>query len=193
MITVIDDFLSKSYFAFLQSYVNSYGFKWAYVNNITKPDNGEQDGLFGLSETLFKTESDGKIVPKDTDATKYTIPAILQIQDIVDMPHVYRARYDMTLRHPDGVKHDEHIDINHPDFVSVILYMNDSDGDTVIYNEKCLSVSDLQIDREYTIKKTITPKANRLVFFDGHYVHTGHSPSKHNNRILLNAVLLNDF
>jgi len=192
MITVIDDFLSKSYFEFLQAYVNSYGFKWSYVNNITKPDDGNESGLFGLSETLFK-ESDGKIIPKDIDPTKYTLPAILQIQDAVGVPHVYRARYDMTLLHRGNIKHEKHIDINHPEFFSAILYINDSDGDTVIYNEKCLSVSDLEIDREYTIKKTITPKANRLVFFDGHYVHTGHSPSKHNNRILLNVVLLNDY
>ena len=39
------------------------------------------------------------------------------------------------------------------------------------------------------IKKTIAPKPGRLVLFNGDYVHTGHSPSEHQTRILLNIVL----
>ena len=39
----------------------------------------------------------------------------------------------------------------------------------------------------YTIKKRIPPKLNRLLMFKGKFAHTGCSPSKHNTRILINS------
>jgi hypothetical protein len=33
----------------------------------------------------------------------------------------------------------------------------------------------------------VSPKANRLVLFDGSFLHTGCSPTKHKNRILINS------
>ena len=62
-----------------------------------------------------------------------------------------------------------------------ILYMNDSDGDTVIFKE-----TEEQLDGNYEPIYSLSPKKNRLLLFDGSYYHTGHSPSNHNNRILLN-------
>ena len=62
-----------------------------------------------------------------------------------------------------------------------ILYMNDSDGDTVIYKE-----TEENLDGNYESIYSLSPKKNRLLLFDGSYYHTGHAPSGHNNRILLN-------
>ena len=95
------------------------------------------------------------------------------------MESCIRARFDMTLKAPENSIHDPHVDFNDPHY-ACILYINDSDGDTVIYNQRNLK-------DKFTIKKTITPKKNRLLFFNGAYCHTGHSPSKHQNRILLNS------
>jgi hypothetical protein len=33
----------------------------------------------------------------------------------------------------------------------------------------------------------ISPKANRLALFDGDYLHTGSSPRKYKNKILINS------
>jgi hypothetical protein len=37
------------------------------------------------------------------------------------------------------------------------------------------------------ILERVSPKANRLVLFDGNLLHTGSSPTKHKNRILINS------
>ena len=38
--------------------------------------------------------------------------------------------------------------------------------------------------------KRVTPKANRLIIFDGDIIHTGSSPSKNKKRILINSNFL---
>jgi hypothetical protein len=62
----------------------------------------------------------------------------------------------------------------------LLLYLNDSDGDTYIYKEN---------SRE--IKESITPKAGRVVFFDGNQIHSGGTPVKSNIRLVMNVNLLN--
>ena len=57
---------------------------------------------------------------------------------------------------------------------SLLYYVNDSDGDTIIMGE------DNHIER-------VTPKANRMITFNGKHLHTGHSPQQHKCRILINA------
>ena len=68
------------------------------------------------------------------------------------------------------------------------MYFNDSDGDTIVYNEQSPTV---KIPNEtltnLTEKKRISPRENRLLIFDGSFIHTGHSPTNHRRRILLNC------
>ena len=54
------------------------------------------------------------------------------------------------------------IDTDH--FV-MLYYVGDSDGDTIIYNER-------EKSKSYTIKKKVTPKQGRVVLFDGRLYHT---------------------
>ena len=82
--------------------------------------------------------------------------------------------------------HPPHIDISEP-HTACIIYVNDTDGDTVIYDHKQEWAQ--SYPENLPIKRTIAPKAGRMVLFDGSYVHTGHSPSEHQTRILINTVL----
>lgn len=190
MIEVIDDFLSPSYFSFLCSMFDNPEFPWMYTKNITNPkSNKENLNALGFNFSVLKLFDGVVKLNEDHKESFLTLPAIYYIQDRTGYPDILRSRFDMTLYNPNEYRHEPHIDINHEDFVSTILYMNDSDGDTLIYNERCYKVEDLDyFTGTYTVKQAIKPKANRLVIFDGHYVHTGHSPSKHKDRILLNCV-----
>ena len=74
-----------------------------------------------------------------------------------------------------------HIDIKENHFV-MLYYVCDSDGDTIIYNEKVDS-------KEYTIKKSVTPKQGRVVLFDGGLYHTAEQPTK-DTRCVVNYNLV---
>ena len=75
-----------------------------------------------------------------------------------------------------------------PHFV-MLYYVCDSDGDTLIYNEKtkfaaCYPDSEMK----FTLKKKVSPKQGRVVLFDGIHWHTAQQPN-HNVRCIVNYDL----
>ena len=75
-----------------------------------------------------------------------------------------------------------------PHFV-MLYYVNDSDGDTIIYNEKT-KFDNCKVDDEmkFSIKKKVSPKQGRVVLFDGRHWHTAQQPN-HNLRCIVNYNL----
>ena len=81
-----------------------------------------------------------------------------------------------------------HVDLVVPHFV-MLYYVCDSDGDTIIYNEKtkfggCYPDNEMN----FTIKKKVSPKQGRVVLFDGIHYHTAEQPN-HNVRCIVNYDL----
>ena len=64
----------------------------------------------------------------------------------------------------------------------MLYYVCDSDGDTIIYNEKTIS------EKGLTVQKKVTPKQGRVVLFDGAYYHTAQQPNN-NIRCIVNYDL----
>ena len=81
-----------------------------------------------------------------------------------------RSFLQLPLNLKNGDVDTPHIDLDegHKHIV-VLYYVCDSDGDTIIYNEKTKS-------DEYTIKERVTPKQGRVVIFDGGLYHTAEQP-----------------
>ena len=77
--------------------------------------------------------------------------------------------------------HPPHVDMRTPHMV-LLYYVNDSDGDTIIFNEKyCYEeITTLTVD------KVITPKAGSAIIFDGLTYHSSSSPKNTKERIVLN-------
>jgi len=76
--------------------------------------------------------------------------------------------------------HPPHVDMNTPHLV-LLYYVNDSDGDTVIFNEKYSVVSP-----SLTVNRTVSPKAGSAILFDGLTYHSSSSPQYAEERIVLN-------
>ena len=74
-----------------------------------------------------------------------------------------------------------HIDLHYRKHLVALYYVCDSDGDTIIYNERKESES-------YTIKQRVTPKQGRMVIFDGWLMHTAEQPLN-NTRCVVNYNL----
>lgn len=188
MVEVIDEYLSPSYFNFIKDMVESSSFPWEYTGDITDNISNHSDSLkqFGFSHSIYNFMP---YMARDNDYAKTVRPALLTIQDSLDCDIVQRARFDMTVYSETEHIHSPHIDLDHScPFYSVILYINDSDGETIFYEQTSINTSHvIGSHHDYTVMKTVEPKANRLVVFDGRIIHTGKSPSKNKRRILLNA------
>ena len=84
-----------------------------------------------------------------------------------------RSFLQFPLRNIDtSVVDTPHIDLDEgEEHIVVLYYVIDSDGDTVIYNERKKSLT-------YTEKQRVTPKQGRVVIFEGGQYHTAAQPTK---------------
>ena len=172
----LDDFLSPRYHEAILEYVNSPFVEWFFNKDITGETN-PQLGNHGFTRNIW-TPFDRCRDPHDN----FLLPLFFQISDIIPVKNeMVRARIDMTLYNPEGHQHKPHVDDKDTEHWAAIYYVNDSDGDTILYNEKAPH------EGELTVMDRITPKANRLLIFDGATIHTGHSPSHHANRVIINS------
>jgi hypothetical protein len=77
-----------------------------------------------------------------------------------------------------------HVDLECPHYV-FLYYVNDSDGDTFLYNE---TKSNIKLT-EATIMKRITPKRGSAFVIDGAHYHSLSPPTKNYFRFVVNANL----
>jgi len=72
-----------------------------------------------------------------------------------------------------------HVDDNIPHIVC-LYYVNDSDGDTIIYDQTTDIVPNVPgINEEvFTIKQRVTPKKGRVVLFNGKHYHSSSTPTQ---------------
>ena len=185
-IYVFDDIIEKDYQNKIKSILigqvryNDEDFPWYYIDDVTASGDYENQkrGAFVHDYVHYEygIESDfhylfldlikkscSKLKIKEVDALQgrsfLQLPTNIKRED-VDSPHT-----DMQFKH----------------FV-MLYYVCDSDGDTIIYNEKTIS------EKGFTVQKKVTPKQGRVVLFDGALYHTAQQPN-HSIRCVVNYDL----
>lgn len=189
MIEVVDNFAPQDYFELIQNHVLSWNQEWYYQANITSSEFKKNGlGKHGFNCHVIKDKNQFL----DTYDAGLLTDLLVKMKTGIGCQNICRSRLDMTIYTPGGMRCDPHVDSPYP-HIATIFYLNDSDGNTVIYNEKLdvetnITKQFVDIDEsKLTVQKEIEPKANRLLIFDGHYIHTGHVPAHHNNRVILNS------
>ena len=177
---VIDNYLNKDTFKSITDLILSDNFPWFYNENITQDKLNENIFSYGFTHIFH----DGKM--RNTYYAELMTPIINQIRQTVNGKDILRSRLDMTMSVSGKYLHNPHIDYPY-DNITTIFYLNDSDGDTVLFDEYGKDVN--TIYSQSTLKEVhrVTPKANRLLIYEGNRLHTGNSPIRHKRRILLNS------
>lgn len=106
-----------------------------------------------------------------------------------EIEHLSRFKVNLTLPHKNVTAETHsfpHVDyrIIDCDLVTAIYYINDSDGDTVIFNEVDGHQGPL------SVKQKISPRRGRLVVFDGRLLHAGNNPSTDRPRLVGNINII---
>jgi hypothetical protein len=180
-ILIIDNFLTNRYFKAVQNTFLSSMFDWYYHDDV---DNG-------LSTNKFNYGYYHMLLDVNGNKSKYSdlmVSFLCQNLDLnPDLSTVIRSRMDMTTSRKDKHRFIPHIDIGNLEqtHYTSVFYLNESDGDTIIYNETTF-LSD-GIPEKLTVKKTVSPVPNRLVFFKGNFIHAGHAPNMYNRRVIINS------
>jgi hypothetical protein len=79
-----------------------------------------------------------------------------------------------------------HVDTLFKNVITAIYYVNDSDGDTILYNENYNYVDNIIPNLPLTINTRIQPKKGRMIFFKGDTLHSAGSPAICNKRLVIN-------
>lgn len=182
-IKVIDNLLTPSYHEALCNIMLGEEFDWYFLPNTTFADRGTDMSF----RHMFY--SDGAYTA--SPMAKFISPFIFHLSDAGQVPHVclLRCKANLTFRATDQSEDMiPHVDYIHPN-LSMIYYLHDCDGDTIVYNE---TVDDFDgnhvpdTDR-LTVLDRVQPKANRLIIFNGNKFHTGLLPKESSRRIVINA------
>jgi len=109
-----------------------------------------------------------------------------------DLDEVSRFKFNLTqpqCRSVESKYNTPHVDDDDlsqsPLHHALIFYLEDSDGDTFLFNE-VYNVTKPK-PKKLTIAKRVTPKANRCVMFRGNRFHASSNPKKNPYRIVLNC------
>jgi hypothetical protein len=86
-------------------------------------------------------------------------------------------------------KVDAHIDHDFKHKV-LMIYLNATDGDTIIYDKKFNGKDRIISSRNLNILKTIKPEMYKVVCWDGDYYHAATYPKTNNRRVVFVATFI---
>lgn len=179
-IEVIDKALSPKDFTELHSVASRKDISWHYFRNYHTRDGEVNDAsTHGFVHNFFDNNT------VYSDHIKLLEPLFEKISVHFSCPiTLVRIKMNMTLNVGKQVRLYPHIDrpeaVGNPNFKTAIYYVNDSDGDTLFFDE-----TNVVIHRQ-------TPKRNTLVVFDGSTAHAPQLPLIKPNRIVININVLLD-
>jgi len=189
---IVENSFSPSTFKYLEDKIMDRYLPWYYGK--TAYENGEKYDKYNYS--FMHAVHDGK---PTSDLCSPLFTAILTALDAqnIEVETLIRIRLGMITS-----KEKYHIDTPHVDWPfphkTGLIYVNDSDGDTLFYNEMFKDIGgDLTenqsqiyyntvLNKNVTVKETVTPKANKMVIFDGWQYHSSTNPVDTDRRVVIN-------
>ena len=147
-------------------------FPWYYSSDITDSTNIYSQARPAMSHKYVDYDEKTNVTKKHTmfhSLFKLLLVTTCERMNIKNADVLQgRSFLQFPLNLKDKTVDTPHIDMKRKHLV-VLYYVCDSDGDTIIYNER-------EESNSYTIKKSVTPKKGRTVLFDGSLYHTAQQP-----------------
>jgi hypothetical protein len=195
-IIVIDDILPKSYQDFIEENLLGMHVPWVHVRDVAIDD----DSLKEMEKKNIKLNLRPgfscrfyQVGEGITSPLWFMIkPIVLEACSKIDykINDVISARSFLITSLADHKEYDNpHTDMAVSHLVC-LYYVNDTDGDTYIFDKSQTDVSREMLDRDnLKVIKRISPKKGRVVLFDGNTYHSSSRPST-GSRCIINFDIL---
>ena len=198
MIRVIDDFIDKEYQEKIKEIMlgselyfddhpdGGVEFPWYFIEDVTSALDTDSQHRPALAHqyVTYDGQAPGYV---ESELHSLFIPLLQRACFLLGIGQVNalqgRSFLQFPLRLKDKTVDTPHIDLENVKHFVVLYYVCDSDGDTIIYNER-------EESETYTVKKRVTPKQGRVVLFDGGLMHTAEQPINSNVRCIVNYDLI---
>lgn len=193
----IENIIPVDYQKHLEELMTSFEFPWLFNKNMVSGDDcflDDPNNHAGFNHFFFEHSK------PISNFFNLVYPLVLSITSRAEVPfnRLFRMRANMTLPNCRSTQeyHMPHIDSFFPHW-NAIYYVNDSDGDTVIFNETN-DTYDSGIDDvmkiqsgNFTLKHRVTPKRGKLLVFPGKYYHSSSPVQNNKYRCVININLGN--
>jgi hypothetical protein len=183
----LDDVIPKMYQDQLEAETSALG--WFFHKESARPGVGFQTHYSGFFHMAFDGAS---ATPVSSAVNAMLVPLLfVAIEKAgLELTTLIRVRLGMFPQTMVDVPfHNPHVDFYEPHLVG-LYYVNDSDGDTVVFEETSDQLTAEQSARHanegrFTVAHKIAPKKGRMVFFDGKQYHASMHPMQHPSRIVV--------
>jgi hypothetical protein len=142
--------------------------------------------IFPVTPDSLETQQFMHMIYEDKQTMSQLFPAILPV--ITAIPYTIKQMVRIKMNLGVYAQTDNpnthgmpHVDLKVTDqLISAIYYVNDSTGDTIIFDQRMGHSGPL------TVKTRVAPKKGRLLVFDGGLLHAGNTPRTNAPRVNIN-------
>lgn len=202
MYKIFDDLLPSGLVNRIDRVVNSDQFKWYALDNLSSGDQEKKfefvykDGYkyketWGLTNLLFMDNnwydnhqlflSAQQIVDYVQEKEGFNLHRISRVKVNLLTNHIDKTFDNMSINLP-------HLDAHYKHKV-LVYYVDDSDGDTILFNEKWKE-EDFKNTVMLSTEARVAPKRGRILMFDGLQYHTSQNPIQHKYRSIININIV---
>jgi hypothetical protein len=206
---VIDNFFPEEQFKELQKRILSPSMPWYYISNISVPTYLMADDPLAIESPAIQTKLYDREMETETEEYLTLKPYFTYMMHKLGYTNNNLLRIRAVSTWPQKGVTEENYNIPHVDqsgpHQTIVFYLNDADGDTRLFHQKqqvlpssIKRLDDDATDEEkahyasffirsgFTVEHRVTPKANRLLIFDGLQYHTSGHPLNCERRVVLN-------
>lgn len=169
-------------------FIDDKDFRWYYRQDVTYHPNSGFPDFYTMERTCGYSRSvffEGQIDTPDLMPWCQQILDGMTEQTGIVVEKLLRVQVNLLYQNPSKTYTTDswnaaHTDQNYPHKV-LLYYINDSDGDTFLFNEQFGQEFD-----KFTIKERVTPKQGSAVLFDGQRFHASSNPITSFKRLAIN-------
>jgi hypothetical protein len=149
---------------------------------------GVEANYSGFTNTVFHVDNVGM---PPSPVTALLLPLLFTFCEKANKSfnRLLRIRLGLYPRIMADAAHHPHVDFYYPHY-NALYYVNDSDGDTVLYNETSEDVPQAMLPdylraNKFTVAKRISPKKGKMIGFEGKQYHASMHPMQATHRIAI--------
>ena len=190
MFTVVKNAIPAQYQEHIASLMNKISWKWhgntSYADTSSRYQEMQQyPNIVDNGQFTHPILDDGTVFSSDIGLL---IPVLYMFADKVGVHvnSILRIRINLTIQ--DKTFTQENYNYPHTDMMpsrAFLYYINDSDGDTVLFKETAVDNADA-LPEQFNIMERITPEAGKGVFFDSCRFHASSNPVTCKARYVIN-------
>lgn len=189
---IIDDLIPKVYQEELLYTLTQPSFAWAYRPEISYGGNGMAEEFALHDPKIKETRAFSHRLyfdyTKTSEYCDFVRPILYFLEGLsIEIKMLERIRAvlvpkDISMKDYYNVPH---IDLRDREHKTLIYYVNDCDGGTILFNEKHNPNIELMNPSRKTVDRFVQAKKGRILIFDGLTFHTGVVPTDQ-DKILIN-------